>query len=67
MHATQHILLQAYNMCVLWVFVGQTEVEGQIPVPVFINGVEAHTVVRHQFTGDHEQRQGAIGRLREAH
>ncbi len=26
--------------------IGQMEAEGLIPVPIFINGVEAHTVVR---------------------
>lgn len=39
------------------------EAEGLIPVPVFINGVEAHTVVRDQFTSDHEQQELAAGRL----
>lgn len=26
--------------------IGQLEAEGLLPVPIFINGVEAHTVVR---------------------
>ncbi|KAL7468553.1 hypothetical protein ACHAXS_008781 [Conticribra weissflogii] len=30
------------------------EVEGIIPVPVFINGVEAHTIVRDWLTSQHE-------------
>lgn len=32
------------------------ESEGIMPIPVFINGVEAHTVVRDQFTTAFEQR-----------
>ncbi|KAG2494735.1 hypothetical protein HYH03_007247 [Edaphochlamys debaryana] len=35
--------------------VAQLEAEGIIPLPVFINGVEAHTVVRDMLTSDHEQ------------
>jgi magnesium chelatase subunit H len=31
------------------------EAEGLLPVPVFINGVEAHTVVRDQLTSRAEQ------------
>jgi magnesium chelatase subunit H len=39
------------------------ESEGLIPVPVFINGVEAHTVVRDQLTSDHEQAAIAAGEV----
>lgn len=39
------------------------ESEGLLPVPVFINGVEAHTVVRDQFTSEHEQQELRAGRL----
>ncbi|GIL67983.1 hypothetical protein Vafri_21239 [Volvox africanus] len=35
--------------------VSQLEAEGLLPVPVFINGVEAHTVVRDMLTSQHEQ------------
>lgn len=41
----------------------QLEAEGLLPVPVFINGVEAHTVVRDQLTTRHEQEGIAAGRL----
>eukprot|EP00892_Ulva_mutabilis_P009150 jgi/Ulvmu1/6607/UM003_0244.1 len=43
--------------------VRQMEAEGVLPVPVFINGVEAHTVVRDQLTTRREQnaiRSGAL-------
>ncbi|PNH05157.1 hypothetical protein TSOC_008607 [Tetrabaena socialis] len=33
----------------------QLEAEGLLPLPVFINGVEAHTVVRDLLTSSHEQ------------
>lgn len=32
----------------------QMEADGIIPIPVFINGVEAHTIVRDFLTSDHE-------------
>jgi len=32
-----------------------------MPVPIFINGVEAHTVVRDLLTTEHEQRRRAAG------
>ena len=32
----------------------QMEADGIIPIPVFINGVEAHTIVRDLLTSDHE-------------
>jgi len=32
-----------------------------MPVPIFINGVEAHTVVRDWLTTEHEQRRRAAG------
>lgn len=41
----------------------QMEAEGLIPVPVFINGVEAHTVVRDQLTSEFEQAGIASGQL----
>lgn len=44
--------------------VAQMEAEGVVPVPIFINGVEAHTVVRDQLTTQREQnaiRRGEIG------
>ncbi|CAM9802386.1 unnamed protein product, partial [Hapterophycus canaliculatus] len=34
---------------------------GLLPVPIFINGVEAHTVVRDLLTSSHEQRRRAEG------
>jgi cobalamin biosynthesis Mg chelatase CobN len=33
----------------------QMESEGLLPLPIFINGVEAHTVVRDQLSSRHEQ------------
>ncbi|KAF5843564.1 CobN/magnesium chelatase [Dunaliella salina] len=39
------------------------EQEGHIPVPIFINGVEAHTVVRDMLTTDNEQRMLARGEI----
>ncbi len=42
----------------------QMEGEGLIPLPIFINGVEAHTVVRDQLSSRHEQeliRRGEAG------
>eukprot|EP00955_Chlamydomonas_euryale_P118561 366549-Chlamydomonas_euryale.AAC.8 len=47
--------------------VRQMEGEGVVPVPIFINGVEAHTVVRDLLTTQHEQVRGvrkATGRGR---
>ena len=38
------------------------EKEGIIPVPIFINGVEAHTVVRDLLTSHHEQVEYAMQR-----
>ncbi|KAG2423878.1 hypothetical protein HXX76_014932 [Chlamydomonas incerta] len=35
--------------------IAQLEAEGLLPVPIFINGVEAHTVVRDLLTSSHEQ------------
>ncbi|GLC75961.1 Magnesium chelatase [Pleodorina starrii] len=35
--------------------ISQLEAEGLLPLPVFINGVEAHTVVRDLLTSKHEQ------------
>ncbi|KAL7508774.1 hypothetical protein ACHAXN_005850 [Cyclotella atomus] len=32
------------------------ESQGLIPIPVFINGVEAHTIVRDWLTSDHEEK-----------
>ncbi|KIY93146.1 magnesium chelatase subunit H [Monoraphidium neglectum] len=43
--------------------ISQLEDEGLIPVPVFINGVEAHTVVRDQLTSAAEQAAISEGRL----
>lgn len=37
------------------------EQDGLIPVPIFINGVEAHTVVRDLLTSSHEQQRRAEG------
>lgn len=37
------------------------EKDGLIPVPIFINGVEAHTVVRDLLTSSHEQHRRAEG------
>ena len=37
------------------------EKDGLIPVPIFINGVEAHTVVRDLLTSPHEQHRRADG------
>ncbi len=41
--------------------------EGLIPVPVFINGVEAHTVVRDLLTTASEQRDLARGNVSDTH
>lgn len=37
------------------------EKDGILPVPIFINGVEAHTVVRDLLTTSHEQARRAEG------
>ena len=37
------------------------EESGLRPVPIFINGVEAHTIVRDLLTTDHEREQRAMG------
>jgi magnesium chelatase subunit H len=42
------------------------EAEGVIPLPIFINGVEAHTVVRDLLTTRHEQELSAAGKLRDS-
>ncbi|KAG1670953.1 hypothetical protein FOA52_011388 [Chlamydomonas sp. UWO 241] len=42
--------------------VEQMESEGVIPIPIFINGVEAHTVVRDLLTTTYEQANIAAGR-----
>lgn len=39
------------------------EAQGIIPVPIFINGVEAHTIVRDLLTSDHEIIEVARGTL----
>ena len=41
--------------------ISQFEAEGLIPVPIFINGVEAHTIVRDQLTSAGEQAAVAAG------
>ena len=38
------------------------EQQGIMPVPIFINGVEAHTIVRDQLTTDHELQQRRRGK-----
>lgn len=69
-----HLLLSPRPDCQQLVFIrvhvcdrccccSQLEAEGLLPVPVFINGVEAHTVVRDQLTSDHEQAAIASGQL----
>lgn len=35
--------------------IAMMEAQGIIPVPIFINGVEAHTIVRDLLTSDHEE------------
>jgi magnesium chelatase subunit H len=39
------------------------EAQGIIPIPIFINGVEAHTIVRDLLTTESEIQQVAIGKL----
>lgn len=39
------------------------ESQGLIPVPVFINGVEAHTIVRDWLTSDHEEQRVKKGSI----
>lgn len=39
------------------------ESQGLLPIPVFINGVEAHTIVRDWLTSDHEERSVKSGRI----
>lgn len=39
------------------------EEQGLIPVPIFINGIEAHTVVRDVLTSAHEQQERANGNV----
>ena len=41
----------------------QMEADGIIPIPVFINGVEAHTIVRDMLTSDHEINGVATGAI----
>jgi magnesium chelatase subunit H len=38
------------------------EAQGIIPIPIFINGVEAHTIVRDLLTSEHEIRQVSLGK-----
>jgi magnesium chelatase subunit H len=40
------------------------EAEGIIPIPIFINGVEAHTIVRDLLTSEHEIREVSRGNLK---
>ena len=35
------------------------EEQGLLPVPIFINGIEAHTIVRDQLTSAHEMAHGS--------
>jgi magnesium chelatase subunit H len=42
--------------------VRQMEEEGIIPLPIFINGVEAHTIVRDQLTTAEEKARGRAAR-----
>ncbi|KAL7562060.1 hypothetical protein ACA910_011099 [Epithemia clementina (nom. ined.)] len=42
------------------------EEQGIVPVPVFINGVEAHTIVRDWLTSAEEMRQVATGKIKRA-
>ena len=37
------------------------EDSGVLPIPIFINGVEAHTIVRDMLTSDYEQKRRASG------
>ena len=39
------------------------EESGVKPVPIFINGVEAHTIVRDLLTTSHEQEQRSLGNI----
>ena len=39
------------------------ESQGLLPIPIFINGVEAHTVVRDSLTTEYEQAERAAGRV----
>lgn len=39
------------------------EAQGLIPIPIFINGVEAHTIVRDLLTSDHEIKAVERGRV----
>ena len=41
----------------LWDLITQMEKDHIIPVPIFINGVEAHTIVRDLLTSDYEEKQ----------
>lgn len=43
------------------------EQQGLIPVPIFINGVEAHTIVRDYLTSEYEAAQVASGKLSRPH
>mmetsp|Transcript_27930 Transcript_27930/g.78984 ORF Transcript_27930/g.78984 Transcript_27930/m.78984 type:complete len:1563 (-) Transcript_27930:449-5137(-) len=47
----KHVITNQYYIPRL---ISQMEAEGVIPVPVFINGVEAHTIVRDQLTSADE-------------
>jgi magnesium chelatase subunit H len=38
------------------------EAQGIIPIPIFINGVEAHTIVRDLLTTEHEIREVTLGK-----
>jgi magnesium chelatase subunit H len=40
------------------------EAQGIIPIPIFINGVEAHTIVRDLLTSQHEIEQVSQGKLK---
>ena len=41
--------------------IGHVEESGLRPLPIFINGVEAHTIVRDQLTTAHETAQRSAG------
>lgn len=40
------------------------EAQGVLPIPIFINGVEAHTIVRDLLTSEHEMEQVRLGKVR---
>lgn len=51
------------NQRYIYDLITMMEEQGLIPVPIFINGVEAHTIVRDLLTSEYETKQVSLGKL----